>query len=274
MKLLLITLASILKVFTKIDEYISLIQATLKTEEIESPLLSNIKYEGIFHGMETTNIYKLSISLNEAINIESLTDNFQNVAIDSTLISSLEDKKSKDIKYNLKLRKLFDDTKSRVKNTSKNSSVIILKTINIDRDSNKEQIISKLEISMAFNSPNVITTYGYIITENTILLLLEFGESGDLFEYLDANINSMSSLVKLNILFQIANGIKYIHDCGYVHRDLKPENVALIVIESNIIAKIIDVDDICSINEPTKNLMGTPGFMYPHSRDYMLKENS
>merc|ERR1712176_504525 len=33
---------------------------------------------------------------------------------------------------------------------------------------------------------------------------------------------------KLNIALQIANALRYIHDCGFVYRDLKPQNTGLI----------------------------------------------
>ena len=65
----------------------------------------------------------------------------------------------------------------------------------------------------------------------------------------------------LNVLWQIACGLRDIHDAGVIHRDIKPNNIRL---DKEGVIKIIDFglarsDD----NAKTRSVIGTPIFMAP-----------
>ena len=66
----------------------------------------------------------------------------------------------------------------------------------------------------------------------------------------------------------VANGLKELHEMGYVHRDLKPENIVLNV--QPTVVRIIDFNRTCLTTQDTiDSVRGTPGYCcpIPHLRD-------
>ena len=78
------------------------------------------------------------------------------------------------------------------------------------------------------NHPNCLRYYGYseISTKENKdnnkplqpIIVMEKGE-GSLRDYLQANIVDINT--RLSIINQIADGLSYFHNQGYIHRDLK-----------------------------------------------------
>ncbi len=57
-------------------------------------------------------------------------------------------------------------------------------------------------------------------------MVLDYAKDGDLDDYLEKN-HQLTELDKLDIVHQIAKGIKFFHGKGVIHRDLKPKNIFL-----------------------------------------------
>ena len=79
------------------------------------------------------------------------------------------------------------------------------------------------------NHKNCLHYYGFSVTPEVIdergnkypsksIIVMEKGE-GSLRDYLQANIVDINT--RLSIINQIADGLSYFHNQGYIHRDLK-----------------------------------------------------
>jgi len=90
-------------------------------------------------------------------------------------------------------------------------------------------------------------------------------EKGIVLEYIDGQNLQINSLVPdrsyLKLLWQIAAGLKEIHQAGIIHRDIKPENLR---VDREGVLKIIDFGLARSRDDAkTRSVIGTPVFMAP-----------
>lgn len=73
--------------------------------------------------------------------------------------------------------------------------------------------------------PNVVRLYEVIDTANTLYLILELGDGGDMYDYILRHEGGVAEDTAKVHFAQIVRGISYCHRLHVVHRDLKPENV-------------------------------------------------
>ena len=71
---------------------------------------------------------------------------------------------------------------------------------------------------------NIIKIYQVKETTNTICMIMEYADGGELFNYI-INKGYLSENESRNIFQQIIDAIYYLHQIGICHRDLKPENI-------------------------------------------------
>ena len=85
---------------------------------------------------------------------------------------------------------------------------------------------------------NIIKIYQVKETNNTICMIMEYAEGGELFNYI-IDQWCLSEDESRYIFQQIIDAINYLHQIGICHRDLKPENILFDSKEKKKI-KIID----------------------------------
>jgi len=86
-----------------------------------------------------------------------------------------------------------------------------------------EAVSNELKIHKKLNHPNIIKIYHYAEDEDYLILFMEYGDGGDLLEYLVRHGELEESSAR-DIFKQLLDAISYLHNRSIVHRDLKPEN--------------------------------------------------
>lgn len=103
---------------------------------------------------------------------------------------------------------------------------------------------------------NIITVYDYGEHAGQPFLVMELLEGRSLQEVIRDG-PPLSLFEKVNVLLQVAEGLRFAHDRGVVHRDVKPSNVMLL---NDGGAKILDFG-IARFLDASRTRHTTPGFM-------------
>ena len=100
----------------------------------------------------------------------------------------------------------------------------------LEKDEEQRNFIREVLAGCTMNHPNCLRYYGYseISTKENKdnnkplqpIIVMEKGEKS-LLNYLLADTNIADITTRLSYINQIANGLSYIHNQGYIHRDVK-----------------------------------------------------
>lgn len=122
------------------------------------------------------------------------------------------------------------------KKTKKKVAIKILEKAKIVEKDDFERIVREMSMVTEFDHINVIKVYEMYETDLNYLIVMEYCEKGELFNYI-VEKRRLSEEETAYFFYQLINGIEYIHSMGVAHRDLKPENLLL---DKDHILKIID----------------------------------
>lgn len=84
--------------------------------------------------------------------------------------------------------------------------------------------------------PHIIKVYDVVETLDSIYIMMEYANGGELFDYIVANKKVKDPEAK-DFFRQVLSAVDYCHKNAVIHRDLKPENLLL---DSKKGIKIID----------------------------------
>eukprot|EP01059_Diplonema_ambulator_P031324 TRINITY_DN5703_c0_g2_i1.p1 TRINITY_DN5703_c0_g2~~TRINITY_DN5703_c0_g2_i1.p1 ORF type:complete len:558 (+),score=158.70 TRINITY_DN5703_c0_g2_i1:484-2157(+) len=121
----------------------------------------------------------------------------------------------------------------------------------------------------ALSHPRLIALRDVFDHGSTMYLVIEKVEGGELFDEI-VRLQKYNEKIAAEIMYNFLDGLKYMHDLGYVHRDIKPENILLLT-------KPQHPQDICSElkiadfgfaakvgeEETLKTCCGTPRYISP-----------
>lgn len=145
----------------------------------------------------------------------------------------------------------------------------------INRTSNAKElefVQREINVLLSISHKNIVRTYDIFDERDKIFLVLEYVSGGDFFDYMAARTRLPELPAKV-ILYQILEGLQYLHENNIVHRDIKPENV-LIKSENPIVVQLTDFG-FANFLDPTssapqtdmKSMVGTGCYMSPEIID-------
>lgn len=118
---------------------------------------------------------------------------------------------------------------------------VAVKTLSLSELQGHKEFISEVNLLMPAHHRNVVSLVGYCADGGIRALIFEYLPGGNLQQRLsDKNPNVLEWNERLQIAFDVANGLEYLHNgCkpAIIHRDLKPPNILL---DENTRAKISD----------------------------------
>jgi hypothetical protein len=100
-----------------------------------------------------------------------------------------------------------------------------------------DTVQKEAKLQARLQHPNVVQLVGYAAEESQHMIVSEL-MSKDLRSYLDETVHKgqtrppVSLLLAVDIMLQIAEPMKYLHENGMMHRDLKANNILINVVES------------------------------------------
>ncbi|OHT01205.1 CAMK family protein kinase [Tritrichomonas foetus] len=84
----------------------------------------------------------------------------------------------------------------------------------------------EIRITQQINHPNIVGLYDLLQDSLNYYVILELCPGGDMFQLIVQEKKLNENLIRY-YLFQLIDGLKYLHDRNISHRDLKPENIML-----------------------------------------------
>ncbi|CAK88586.1 unnamed protein product (macronuclear) [Paramecium tetraurelia] len=135
----------------------------------------------------------------------------------------------------------------------------------ISNEKDKKNLIKEMQILRLMNHNQLLTIYEVFENSSYIYFIQELLKGGDLHEYLERS-EKLSEVKVSQIIYNLLNGVQYMHSQGVLHRDIKPEN--LILRQKNNLNDIVIGDfGLADIYKYDGNYLyrrcGTPGYVAP-----------
>jgi serine/threonine protein kinase len=128
---------------------------------------------------------------------------------------------------------------------------------------NLNKFINEINIISSLRHPNIVLYMGASINQSNYYMITEYLPRGSLFDYLHRDRNKINERDQINIAYEIAVALKYLHSRNILHCDLKSSNI---LIDDNWKIKIGDFGlsrFYNKGNDETRGRIGTPHWMAP-----------
>eukprot|EP00929_Paragymnodinium_shiwhaense_P024944 TRINITY_DN15208_c0_g1_i4.p1 TRINITY_DN15208_c0_g1~~TRINITY_DN15208_c0_g1_i4.p1 ORF type:complete len:414 (-),score=86.48 TRINITY_DN15208_c0_g1_i4:365-1606(-) len=124
----------------------------------------------------------------------------------------------------------------------------------------------EIDIMMSLQHPNIVTLFDTFENPDSVFLVMDFCEGGELGSYLVQRRDLTEAHVSM-IMAQVFRGVQYMHEQGITHRDLKPANILMATcepVETNTV-KIVDFGIACVVESgmEMRRRIGTLFYMAP-----------
>ncbi|XP_073169140.1 serine/threonine-protein kinase ULK1 isoform X4 [Lepidochelys kempii] len=155
---------------------------------------------------------------------------------------------------------------------------VAVKCINKKNLAKSQTLLGKeIKILKELKHENIVALYDFQELANSVYLVMEYCNGGDLADYLHTMRTLSEDTIRL-FLQQIAGAMKMLHSKGIIHRDLKPQNILLSYAggkksnPNNIRIKIADFGfaRYLQSNMMAATLCGSPMYMASSPQDLRL----
>jgi len=100
-----------------------------------------------------------------------------------------------------------------------------------------DRFVEEANLVKSFHHKNIISIHDNFFENNTAYYVMEYCDGIDLRKYTNNFARRLGYDEGINILYQVLNGLEYIHARGILHRDISPDNIY--ITKGNIV-KILD----------------------------------
>ena len=140
----------------------------------------------------------------------------------------------------------------------------------------KDSLVNEIQVMQKLRHPNIMNLEEVHESKNSIYLVLELLEGGELFNF----ISSKSTIAIQDVgrmMKHLLDALSYLSDKRIMHRDLKPENMILREKAdlSGSTLKLVDfgLSTLCDVPEYLFKRCGTPGYVAPEIINAPSNEN-
>ncbi len=131
-----------------------------------------------------------------------------------------------------------DVCKGMLRLTPWSEAVVAIKTLKgAATEQNRCDFLTEASIMAQFKDPNVVRLEGVVTQSHPLMIVTEYMENGSLDTFLRLNENKLKLTQMIQILHDVASGMRYLSDMNYIHRDLAARNI---LISRDLTCKVAD----------------------------------
>ncbi len=146
----------------------------------------------------------------------------------------------------------------------------------LSQSKGRESLMNEIEIMQMVHHPNIMNLEELHESKNSIYLVLELLEGGELFNFVSSK-STISVQEICRVMRCLLEALSYLNDHKIMHRDLKPENMILKDKGDlqNATLKLVDfgLATQCEVPEYLFKRCGTPGYVAPEIINAPSNEN-
>mmetsp|Transcript_2785 Transcript_2785/g.4197 ORF Transcript_2785/g.4197 Transcript_2785/m.4197 type:complete len:808 (-) Transcript_2785:541-2964(-) len=128
----------------------------------------------------------------------------------------------------------------------------------------QENLDNEISIMRDYSHINIVRLFDHFTSSRHIYLALEYCAGGDLQKYIK-RYSRIEERVARRFLYQLAQGLKFLHQKNIIHRDIKPQNLLMTDTTTQAIIKYADFGFARHLQEAAmaQTPCGTPFYMAP-----------
>jgi serine/threonine protein kinase len=131
-----------------------------------------------------------------------------------------------------------------------------------------EAIKAEFSIIKSLHHPNIISVYdfGYDKKLDKYFYTMDYLQGMDLRDYVGSGVKAAEFP---NLVYQMLDGLNYLHSNNIIHFDIKPENIFIVQIDGRSVVKILDFG-LSEIKKHNKQAMGAKGTLSYIAPEFFL----